>query len=70
MCEFLMRPFTLVTLYLSCDNDIHVDAQQRQHAQDSIVSSEPLRIPFTLEGVIASIDIRSPTLSVFINTGW
>ncbi|KAI2491253.1 hypothetical protein MHU86_23305 [Fragilaria crotonensis] len=54
------------------DNDVHVDERHRQHAPDSIfgilVPSEPLRIPFTLEGVVAGFDSRPPTQDELDNT--
>ncbi len=47
------------------DNNVHVNKRHRQHAPDSIfgifVPSEPLPIPFELDGVIASFTTRLPT---------
>ena len=44
---------------------MHVDKRHRQHAPDSIfgihISSEPLKIPFALNGVVAGSDSRLPT---------
>ena len=58
-------PFSLISPNQLRDNDIHVDERHRQHAPDSnfgiLIPSEPLRIPFTLEGVIAGFDSRLPT---------
>jgi hypothetical protein len=57
--------FSLISPNQLRDNDVHVDERHRQHAQDSIfgihVPSEPLKIPFNLEGVIAGFDTRPPT---------
>jgi hypothetical protein len=57
--------FSLLSPNQLRDNDVHVDERHRQHAPDSIfgihVPSEPIRIPFTLEGVVAGFDSRSPT---------
>jgi hypothetical protein len=57
--------FSLISPNQLRDNDIHVDERHRQHAPDSIfgilIPSEPLRIPFTLEGVIAEFDLRLTT---------
>ena len=57
--------FTLLSPNQLRDNDVHVDERHRQHAQDSIfgisILSQNLRIPFTLEGVIAGFDSRPPT---------
>jgi hypothetical protein len=58
-------PFSLISPNQLIDNDVHVDERHRQHAPDSIfgilISSEPLQIPFSLEGVIAGFDTRPPT---------
>jgi hypothetical protein len=47
------------------DNDEHVDKRHRQHAPDSIfgisIPSQPLFIPFELDGVIAGFNTRLPT---------
>ena len=57
--------FSLLSPNQLRDNDVHVDERHRQHAPDSLfgilVPSEPLHIPFTLEGVIAGFDTRPPT---------
>jgi hypothetical protein len=56
--------FTLRSSNQLRDNDLHVDERHRQHAPDSIfdifVPSTPLRIPFSLEGVIAGLETRPP----------
>jgi hypothetical protein len=43
---------------------VHVDERHRQHAPDSIfgihIPSEPLTIPFDLDGVIAGFNLRPP----------
>ena len=58
-------PFSLISPNQLRDNDVHVDERHRQHAPESIfgilIPSEPLHIPFTLEGVIAGFDTRPPT---------
>ncbi|KAI2496583.1 Reverse transcriptase (RNA-dependent DNA polymerase) [Fragilaria crotonensis] len=64
-------PFSLLSPNQLRDNDVHVDERHRQHAPDSIfgilVPSEPLRIPFTLEGVVAGFDSRpQPKTSLII----
>ncbi|KAI2496602.1 Reverse transcriptase (RNA-dependent DNA polymerase) [Fragilaria crotonensis] len=65
-------PFSLLSPNQLRDNDVHVDERHRQHAPDSIfgilVPSEPLRIPFTLEGVVAGFDSRPPTQDELDNT--
>ncbi len=57
--------FSLLSPVQLRDNDAHVDERHRQHAHESIfgihVPSEPLQIPFTLDGVIAGFDTRPPT---------
>jgi hypothetical protein len=57
--------FSLLSLDQLCDIDVHVDEQHRQHASDSMfgisISSEPLFIPFELDGVIAGFNTRLPT---------
>ena len=57
--------FTLLSPNQLRDNDLHVDERHRQHAPDSIfgifVPSTPLRIPFSLDGVIAGFETRPPT---------
>ena len=64
--------FSLLSPNQLRDNDVHVDERHRQYAQDSIfgilVPSEPLRIPFTLDGVIAGFDMRPPTQDELDNT--
>jgi hypothetical protein len=65
-------PFSLLSPNQLRDNDVHVDKRHRQHAPDStfgiLVPSEPLRIPFTLEGVVAGFDPRPPTQDELDNT--
>ena len=57
--------FSLLSPNQLRDNDMHVDKRHRQHAPDSIfgiiIPSEPLFIPFELDGVIAGFTTRSPT---------
>ncbi|KAI2492418.1 hypothetical protein MHU86_22127 [Fragilaria crotonensis] len=57
--------FSLLSPNQLRDNDVHVDERHRQYAPDSIfglhVPSEPLTIPFDLEGVIAGFTTRLPT---------
>ena len=57
--------FSLLSPNQLRDNDVQVDERHRQHAHDSIfgiyVPSEPLKIPFSLEGVVAGFDTRPPT---------
>jgi hypothetical protein len=57
--------FSLLSPNQLRDNDVHVDERHRQHAPDSIfglhIPSEPLTIPFDLDGVIAGFTTRLPT---------
>jgi hypothetical protein len=57
--------FSLLSPNQLRDNDVLVDERHRQHARDSIfgihVPCVPLKIPFTLEGVVAGFDSRPPT---------
>ena len=56
--------FSLLSPNQLRDNDVHVDERHRQHAPDSIfgihIPSEPLTIPFDLDGVIAGFNSRPP----------
>ena len=65
-------PFSLLSPNQLRDNDVHVDERHRQHALDSIfgilIPSEPLQIPFTLEGVVAGFNTRPPTQDELDNT--
>ena len=58
-------PFSLLSPNQLRDNDVHVDERHRQHAPDSIfgisIPSEPLKIPFALDGVVAGFDTRPPS---------
>ena len=57
--------FSLLSPNQLRDNGVHVDERHRQQAPDSIfgihVPSEPLTIPFDLDGVIAGFDTRLPS---------
>ena len=56
--------FSLLSPNQLRDNDVHIDERHTQHAPDSIfgihVPTEPLTIPFDLDGVIAGFDTRLP----------
>ena len=58
-------PFSLLSPNQLRDHDIHVDERHRHHASDSLfgilVPSEPLTIPFSMDGVIAGFETRPPT---------
>jgi hypothetical protein len=65
-------PFSLISPNQLRDNDVHVDERHRQHATESIfgilIPSVSLRIPFTLEGVVAGFATRPPTTEERDNT--
>ena len=58
-------PFSLLSPNQLRDYDVHVDERHRQHAPNSIfgisIPSEPLNIPFALDGVVAGFDTRPPS---------
>jgi hypothetical protein len=64
--------FSLLSPNQLREKDVHINERHRQHAQDSIfgihVPSKSLKIPSTLEGVVAGFDSRPPTQNELDNT--